>query len=886
MIAGALIKVSNPDRPEVRPHLARIWPSQDVANASTALLPPTLAYNLGLALHLLPLLHYSDNYEKSNEIDTDMSTATSDGDGPLLSAPPAPHSRITIEPFTETYPQDQLNATRSEDQIQYQDPMVVDNDGTEYAALPQPEPLDPGKIPIAKEVHVSVVREPTSGWLPPNEDGQPPQTSISENISGADAVQAIQSYFIGGLRVVCEGDVLAVLKKDAWTPAAQVLGNLTLPITENNDSSNATEEPSSSFWEFSRFLFFRVARVVPEGKVIQAVDVASTMVKLAGTCSSGIPVGLRGYLTPQEPPQALLGWHAGAAAQQARWSLPFVGEMLPCWRQIAHLAATVLHPASTSIRLRLAVLLHGPAGSGRRTAVAAAAAALGCHMACINCKDIRGEGQLPDSKVAEGLKVAFDIAGRYRPSFLVLDEFQALSSGGDPHADAAASRLGAVLAECIASGSDRTHVTERSQLFPSPILLIACAKVPDEIPFSLRRCFTHEIATEAPDGQAREALLRSFMGSAGAKLDPDEWADLGRHSAGLLPRDLKSFAADTCAAAAVGTLPPAAVLDSEDAVPNTGPVAAPAVGETHISAALSSARDRMATDIGAPKIPNVLWDDIGGLEDVKASILDTVELPLKHPELFSGGLRRRSGVLLYGPPGTGKTLLAKAVATECAVNFLSVKGPELINMYVGESERQVREVFARARRARPCVVFFDELDSLAPARGRGSDSGGVMDRVVSQLLAEIDSAQGGSGTDDVFFVGATNRPDLLDPALLRPGRLDKLLYVGVASDAVSQLKVIKALTRKFALETDVNLERVAEQCPPRLTGADLYALCSDSWMIALKRHVAAKESGEIIEGGVVVQQADFEIALKNLRPSLHEEDIARYEKLRDQYAGK
>eukprot|EP00775_Hariotina_reticulata_P005907 gene5907-6148_t len=146
------------------------------------------------------------------------------------------------------------------------------------------------------------------------------------------------------------------------------------------------------------------------------------------------------------------------------------------------------------------------------------------------------------------------------------------------------------------------------------------------------------------------------------------------------------------------------------------------------------------------KVPNVGWGDVGGLEEVKQAILDTIELPLKH--------RRRSGVLLYGPPGSGKTLLAKAVATQCSSNFLSVKGPELINMYVGESERQVREAFARARRARPCVMFFDELDSLAPARGASGDSGGVMDRVVAQLLAEIDGVQGGG--EDLFIIGATN----------------------------------------------------------------------------------------------------------------------------------
>ncbi|KAJ1488930.1 P-loop containing nucleoside triphosphate hydrolase protein, partial [Baffinella frigidus] len=141
-------------------------------------------------------------------------------------------------------------------------------------------------------------------------------------------------------------------------------------------------------------------------------------------------------------------------------------------------------------------------------------------------------------------------------------------------------------------------------------------------------------------------------------------------------------------------------------------------------------------------VPNVSWDDVGGLEDVKREILDTVELPLKHPELFESGLKQRSGVLLYGPPGTGKTLLAKAVATECALSFLSVKGPELISMYIGESEKNIRQVFKRAREAAPCVIFFDELDSLAPNRGRGADSGGVMDRVVSQLLAEMDGMAG------------------------------------------------------------------------------------------------------------------------------------------------
>ncbi|ACO65832.1 predicted protein, partial [Micromonas commoda] len=201
------------------------------------------------------------------------------------------------------------------------------------------------------------------------------------------------------------------------------------------------------------------------------------------------------------------------------------------------------------------------------------------------------------------------------------------------------------------------------------------------------------------------------------------------------------------------------------------------------------------------------------------------------------------GALLYGPPGTGKTLLAKAVATECALRFLSVKGPELVNMYVGESEKNVRDVFERARHAAPCVVFFDELDALAPARGAGADSGGVMDRVVSQLLAELDGANAKSKM--LFVIGATNRPDLVDPALLRPGRFDRLLYVGVDETTEGRAKVLAALTKKFTLEppspSSSSLEALARKVPRRFTGADMYALCADAWTRAAKRTVRERE---------------------------------------------
>ena len=307
-------------------------------------------------------------------------------------------------------------------------------------------------------------------------------------------------------------------------------------------------------------------------------------------------------------------------------------------------------------------------------------------------------------------------------------------------------------------------------------------------------------------------------------------------------------------------------------------------------------------------IPNVKWKDVGGLGQAKDEVMDMITLPLKHPELFASGVRQRSGVLFYGPPGTGKTLLAKAVATECNCNFISVKGPELLNMYIGESERNVRQVFERARAAKPCVLFFDEIDSLAPARGKGSDSGGVMDRVVSQLLTEIDGMSSSSSGGDLFVIGATNRPDLLDSSLLRPGRFDRLLYLGIAADDDAQLKILKALTRKFKLKEDVRLEDVIATCPTNYTGADFYALASNALSMAIRRR--AKEIKGIIdetnkncpyyatpttipkflqnlseeELDVKVGMDDFLEARESIVASVTKEENEKYLKLKEEYS--
>ncbi|KAI4472043.1 aaa-family atpase [Holotrichia oblita] len=241
-------------------------------------------------------------------------------------------------------------------------------------------------------------------------------------------------------------------------------------------------------------------------------------------------------------------------------------------------------------------------------------------------------------------------------------------------------------------------------------------------------------------------------------------------------------------------------------------------------------------------------------------------------------------ILLYGPPGTGKTLLAKAVATECGLCFLSVKGPELLNMYVGQSEQNIREVFDRAREASPCIIFFDELDSLAPNRGISGDSGGVMDRVVSQLLAEMD---GLNKEATIFIIGATNRPDLIDPALLRPGRFDKLLYVGPAETPEAKLSVLKALTRKFKLASDTNLEFIVKNCPKNISGADFYGLCSNAWLSATRTLIRKIETGEINKSDVshedvVVSNEDFMDSLKRIKPSISPEDMRYFNKLKQE----
>merc|ERR1712127_976587 len=239
------------------------------------------------------------------------------------------------------------------------------------------------------------------------------------------------------------------------------------------------------------------------------------------------------------------------------------------------------------------------------------------------------------------------------------------------------------------------------------------------------------------------------------------------------------------------------------------------------------------------EVPNTTWKDVGGLEDVKRELREMVQYPVEHPEKFlKFGMQPSRGVLFYGPPGCGKTLLAKAVANECQANFISIKGPELLTMWFGESEANVREVFDKARSSAPCVLFFDELDSIAKARGGGGgDAGGAGDRVINQILTEMD---GVGARKQVYIVGATNRPDILDPAITRPGRLDQLVYIPLP-DQPARISIINATLRKAPVSPLVDRNMLAEKTNG-FSGADLTEICSRAARFAVKDAIAAEEA--------------------------------------------
>jgi transitional endoplasmic reticulum ATPase len=267
------------------------------------------------------------------------------------------------------------------------------------------------------------------------------------------------------------------------------------------------------------------------------------------------------------------------------------------------------------------------------------------------------------------------------------------------------------------------------------------------------------------------------------------------------------------------------------------------------------------------QVPDVTWDDVGGLDTARDKLREGIELPLKHPESFRRlGIRPAKGFLLYGPPGTGKTMLAKACARESQANFISIKSSDLLSKWYGESEQQIARLFARARQVAPTVIFIDELDSLVPARGGGMGEPQVTERVVNTILAEMDGLE---ELNNVVLIGATNRPNLIDPALLRPGRFDELIFVGVP-DVAGRLRILTIHTSAMPLAKDVDLESLARRAE-RFTGADLEDLTRRAGLTALRRGLESAE----------VTMADFDAALLDTRASVTDEMLTDYERIQD-----
>lgn len=572
--------------------------------------------------------------------------------------------------------------------------------------------------------------------------------------------------------------------------------------------------------------------------------------------------------------------------------------------KLSNLVEATLLSDAADYGLHLTVLVKGARGSGKKTVIRWVAQRAGIHLIELDCFDLIAD---TDARTEGVLRARFEQAASCPPAILLLQNIDALARKSQALETGQEPMLASVLQDCIKRLREVSIMTRPAL----PISVFGTTSNVDKCPMSVLGCFKHEVNLEAPNESERYAMLQICLQDATLSADVDVH-NLATQTAALVASDLIDLVSKA----------QMACVDRIQKIKKADDTTIISAGVTltgkDFEVALTQARLSYSENIGAPKIPNVTWDDVGGLASVKDDILDTIQLPLEHPELFTDGLKKRSGILLYGPPGTGKTLLAKAVATSCSLNFFSVKGPELLNMYIGESEANVRRVFQRARDAKPCVIFFDELDSIAPKRGNQGDSGGVMDRIVSQLLAELDgmSSSDGGGGGEVFVIGATNRPDLLDPALLRPGRFDRMLYLSVSETHADQLNILQALTRKFTLDEDVgDLSIIAEQCPFNLTGADFYALCSDAMLKSMTRKAATieetiqllndrSEEGKKEEKhpfplttqyyldemadpnslNIKVSKQDFEEALKELVPSVSIQEMQHYRQVQAKFS--
>jgi len=468
------------------------------------------------------------------------------------------------------------------------------------------------------------------------------------------------------------------------------------------------------------------------------------------------------------------------------------------------------------------VLLYGPPGTGKTLIARAVANETDAYFVHISGPEIMAKfyGE------SEGkLRAIFEDASAHAPAIIFLDELDAIAPKREEMgAEKQVERR--VVAQLLAL-MDGLH--NRGQ-----VLVIGATNIPNTLDPALRRPgrFDREIEIGIPDANSRLEIIH--VHSRGMPLASDvDLHRLAQITHGFVGADLEALCREA-AMACLRTIFPNIDFAMEDI-----PYEQLLNLEIHMDHFLEGLKeiDPSAIREVFVEVPDVGWDDVGGLDDIKRELTETVQWPLEHPELFkTAATRPAKGILLTGPPGTGKTLLAKALARESKVNFISVKGPELLSQWIGASEKGIREIFRKARQASPCILFFDEIDSIVPTRGGGGDSG-VTQRVVSQFLTEMDGIEELKG---VVVLGATNRRDILDPAILRPGRFDLLLELPLP-DKASRLAILEIQTRGKPLAKGVNLQALADSTEG-CTGADLSAICNKAALIAIREYLVTHKS--------------------------------------------
>ena len=516
------------------------------------------------------------------------------------------------------------------------------------------------------------------------------------------------------------------------------------------------------------------------------------------------------------------------------------------------------------------VLMYGPPGCGKTLIARAVANETGAFLFSINGPEIMSK---LSGESESNLRKAFEEAEKNSPSIIFIDEIDSLAPKRDKNQGEVERRIVSQLLTLMDGISANSHM-----------VVIGCTNRPNSIDPALRRFgrFDREIDIGVPDDKGRLEILNIHTQKMRLSSEVNI-EEICKETYGFVGADL----AQLCTEAAMQCIREKSEFFDidEEKIDNTV-LSSLFVSQDNFRVALSQSNPSAFRET-AVEIPNITWKDIGGLENVKRELQETVQYPVEHPEKFEKfGMQPSKGVLFYGPPGCGKTLLAKAIANECQANFVSIKGPELLTMWFGESENNVREVFDKARQASPCVLFFDELDSIARARGGGSgDAGGAGDRVINQILTEID---GVGVKKNVFVIGATNRPDILDPAIMRPGRLDQLVYIPLP-DRKSRIQIFKATLRKSPLAKEVDLEILAK-ATNGFSGADITEICQRACKFAIResiyRDIEMKKEAEnansetqleIDDPVPEITKAHFLEAMKYARRSVSDSDIRKYE---------